>query len=1075
MSGLHLHAVRDADQAARWVVQELRKIAPGPFDRPVILAHHAALQRRLTLEIAKSEGCAASLRMVSPLGWVDEVIGLEGADREWRSVTVAWRLSALMIERVAEMPESAQAIVRQGDAVALLELARVIAQRFRVYLLHRPSLLLQWEESSELTSSDPANEGWQRSLWRGLVERTGTRSPARTVEAVRAATFVLPEDVPATILMVADPSLPPTIREMIQAIAAQREVRWCVLRHLTDAPEAIVSERLRASSAVLRSLGVSNAPASVDTPPTLLCAVQNAMRTGARVAQGERKLDQSLTFHSCHSPLREIETLRELAVAALEADAELRPEDITLYVTTLGEYLPAIDAVFGVDEDGIPRLPYSVAGRPFSDIAPIVLALLRLLEASEGRATLNEIGSLLGLEPIARAAKFSEDEVATALHLLTQAGVVWGRDANERAERYALPPLESGTWTLGIERLVLGVATGPATVAIGDVLPVSGQLAGNVELIGRLADWTDALFATFDALRIARSATEWLVLLESTMRKLVAVSGTNDAKASRTLRETIRQLLEGIERAAPGAPISLAALRLLVSDALENGTGRSGHLRGGVRICQLQSGTVLPSAVVLIAGMSDALHPAGGGSLSWDLLSRHPAHGVGEDAIRAARAEDPDARGDALDTFREVVCSTRRELHLAWTGVTLAKQDKRAPSVAIAELRDTADRFLCKDAIKALVREEPAHPFSARLFDDTPGSHTNRSAAKGWVRAATLVRQHADSADTFAAEPLPSHTQSRLITLEALARCIDDPTKHFCQRILGLSVGRDDDEIADSEPQGIPVLKKDGVRNEYRGASWRLEEAQRRNDRRSAAEIEAWLRHQPELAYGEEGREQAARLIASWWEPLQQMRAIQWAPARPVECKVGEWTIVGRLDQLTDSARVIASLYEISARSALRHWVPHLVMNVLAEQEPSLPRETHLMDGVRWMLGPVENATELLVGLCEMYAEASTMPLPLFRKTGVAWLEKRNLAPRSQLVASDIAAKARLEAHKSWTSFPATGSMPARTGESDSDWAQLCWPDRDLLEDDVFFDDMATQAERVLLPYLKHKKEWVVT
>ena len=93
MSGLHLHAVRDADEAARWVVRELRALAPGPFDRPVILAHHGALQRRLTLEIARAEGCAASLRMVSPVGWVDEVIGLEGADREWRSGTVAWRLA----------------------------------------------------------------------------------------------------------------------------------------------------------------------------------------------------------------------------------------------------------------------------------------------------------------------------------------------------------------------------------------------------------------------------------------------------------------------------------------------------------------------------------------------------------------------------------------------------------------------------------------------------------------------------------------------------------------------------------------------------------------------------------------------------------------------------------------------------------------------------------------------------------------------------------------------------------------------------------------------------------------------
>lgn len=1072
MTGLYLQAVRDADEAAAWLVRELRAIAPGPFDRPVILAHHAALQRRLTLAIAKADGCAASMRMVSPFGWIDEVIGLEGADREWRSGTVAWRLAALITERVSEMPESAQATVAQGDAVALLELSRAIAHRFRAYLLHRPNLLLQWESSSDLVTSDAVNEAWQRTLWRGLVERTGTRSPASTVQAVRGDTLTLPESIPATILMVADPALPPTIREMLRAIATQREVRWCVLRHLTDAPAAIVSERLKSSTAVLRALGLQDAEPHSHSTPQLLHAVQDSIRNGDAGTQSNRALDNSLTLHSCHSPLREIETLRELAIAALESDAALRPEDITLYVTSLGEYLPAIDAVFGVDEEGIPRLPYSVAGRPFSDTAPVVLALLRLLEASEGRATLNEIGSLLGLEPVARAAQLTEDEVATALHLLTQAGVVWGRNGTERQEHYGLPPLDAGTWKLGIERLVLGLATGPSTVAIGDVLPVSGQLAGNAELIGRLADWTDALFAAFDSLRVARSAAAWEALLERTMRQFIAVSGMNDARASRTLRETIRQLLDGVERAAPGAPISLAALRLLVVDALENGTGRSGHLRGGVRVAPLQSGTVLPSAVVLVAGMGDALHPAGGGSLAWDLLSKHPAPPLADDAIKAARAEDPDARADALDTFREVVCSARRALHVAWTGATLAKKDKRAPSVAVAELRDLAERLLTPDDASALVREEPAHPFSARLFGGAPNIRTPRSAAQGWARAATLVRKHANATDGFAADPLVAPTQSKLISLDALARCVEDPTKHFCQRILSLNLGRGEDELADYEPQGIPVLRKsEGVRTEYRSASWRLEAAQRRGDQRTPEKIEAWLRHQPELAYGEEGRAQAATLISQWWGPLHEMRKLQWKPARAVECTIGEWTIVGRLDQLTDSARVIASLYEVKPRSAVKQWVPHLIMNVLKQRGADLPDETQFMDGTGWTLSAVEKAEEILADLCALYAEASTKPIPLFRSTGIAWLEKRDLAPRTTDVDPETATKARLEAHKSWTSYPAMGSMPARTGEGDSDWNRLCWPDRDLLEDDDFFEQVASASERVLLPYLQHVRE----
>jgi exodeoxyribonuclease V gamma subunit len=1065
---MHLSPLRDADDAAQWLVRELRAIAPGPFDRPVILAHHAALQRRLTLEIARTEGCSASLRMVSPFGWVDEVIGLEGVDREWRSGTVAWRITALITDLAAEMPESAQAIVRQGDAVALLELARAIAHRFRAYLLHRPALLLNWETTGALTTADPAAEAWQCALWRGLVERTGTPSPARTVQAVRDGHLVLPESIPTTILMVADPSLPPTTREMMKAIATHRDVRWGVLRHLSDAPEALGSERLKTSSQVLRTLGLADAAAAPTAPTTLLTAVQGAIRHGRSAVATHHALDRSLSIHSCHSALREIETLRELAIAALESDATLRPDDITLYVTSLTEYLPAIDAVFGVDEPGLPRLPYSVAGRPFSETAPVVLALLRLLEASEGRATLNGIGSLLGIEPIARAARLSEDEVATALHLLTQAGVVWGRNGAERHERFDLPALAAGTWQLGIDRLVLGLATGPSTRSIGEVLPTSGQLAGNGELIGRLADWTDALFAAFDAMRVPKSAAEWNGYLESTIRSFIAVSGMNDARAARTLRDTIRQLLEGVARAAPGAPITLASLRLLIADALENGTGRSGQLRGGLRVCQLQSGSVLTSAVVLVAGMGDALHPAGGGSLAWDLLAKHPAPAEGEAAVKAARAEDPDARADALDAFRELVCSARRSLHVAWTGVTLAKKDKRAPSVAVSELRDIAEHFLSADDATRLIREEPAHPFSARLFDPAPEAASHRSGAKGWARAATLVRENASTPDSFAAEVVAGVAESKVVSLDVLTRCVENPTSHFCTRILGLALGRDEDELADNEPQGIVVKTSAGVRNHYRSVSWRLEEAQRRRDQRTPEEVEAWLRHQPELAYGEEGRVQAAALVEQWWTRLDGVRRIPWLPAQPVSCTVGDWTIEGRLDQLTPDARVVASLFEVKPRSALKQWVPHLVMNLLAKQGADLPRITRVSDGSDWTLKPVENPEAILADLCALCAEASEKPIPLFRSTGIEWLEARDNAPRAQAIDSETAAKARMAAHKAWISTPAFGSLPAHTGEGDSDANRLCWPERDLLDDDIFFDEMASAAERVLLPYLQH-------
>jgi len=135
MSGLHLTAVRDADEASAWLVRELRTIAPGPFDRPIVLAEHAALQRHLMLAIAKAEGCVAGVRMVKPAGWLHEAVNLDGAQREWSVPSMTWALTHAIRESMSLLPPPAQSVLESGDAIVLLDLAGSVARRVRADLL----------------------------------------------------------------------------------------------------------------------------------------------------------------------------------------------------------------------------------------------------------------------------------------------------------------------------------------------------------------------------------------------------------------------------------------------------------------------------------------------------------------------------------------------------------------------------------------------------------------------------------------------------------------------------------------------------------------------------------------------------------------------------------------------------------------------------------------------------------------------------------------------------------------------------------------------------------------------------
>ncbi len=72
--------------------------------------------------------------------------------------------------------------------------------------------------------------------------------------------------------------------------------------------------------------------------------------------------DKSLSLHSCHSPMREVEVLHDQLLAMFDADPTLKPRDIIVMVADINAYSPAIQAVFG-NAPGERFIPYSISDR----------------------------------------------------------------------------------------------------------------------------------------------------------------------------------------------------------------------------------------------------------------------------------------------------------------------------------------------------------------------------------------------------------------------------------------------------------------------------------------------------------------------------------------------------------------------------------------------------------------------------------------------------------------------------------------------------------------------------------------
>src|SRR5690606_32698928 len=125
---------------------------------------------------------------------------------------------------------------------------------------------------------------------------------------------------------------------------------------------------------------------------------------------------------------------------------------------------------------------------------------------------------------------------------------------------------------------------------------------GNAELIGQLALWSERVFALCDAMQAATTAGDWTAIIERVLREFVHTAGGDDAEAARNVRAALQSQLDAITEATPGTAITLATMRALLARALEDRGAKMGQLRGGLRVCRLEPGTVLPARVVLMAG-----------------------------------------------------------------------------------------------------------------------------------------------------------------------------------------------------------------------------------------------------------------------------------------------------------------------------------------------------------------------------------------------------------------------------------------------------------------------------------------
>jgi exodeoxyribonuclease V gamma subunit len=1018
-----------------------------------------------------------------------------GFERE----ALTWRLFALLAEARFETSAALAAYLADDpDQRKRYQLAVRLADRFDTYQLYRPRLLAAWAQGrqpdDEISPSQRDVAAWQAALWRALLEQV-EQPPLpdrleRLATTLRAATEP-PAGLPTRLSIFGASALPPIFVDVITELARLIPVDiyltsptyhyWGDLR--SEREIARIRHRLQSKAIPADLLGLEPANRlfaalgrqgrelfnvlqdadadgsawhQLDFPDpgrtTALACIQSDIlhlvergATNPPLALPEN--DRSIQVHVCHSPMREMEALRDAILEAFAEDSELRPADVFVLVPDVDAYAPYIDAAFGVERPGEPVVPYSVADRhPRAELAALDAAF-RVIESIGTRLTAQAVVELLDASVVRRAARIEDHELATVKNWIEALNVRWGADREHRNEVLGIEAGPANTWRFGLDRLLLGYATGPVGSPVSGILPQANCAPGDSNLVGRLVVFVDTMLDHLRSLESPRTAARWTNDLGAALATLLAPQDETEERAIQLLRNALVRLTEVAGASGVDRAIDIEVVRESLRAAVSQEATSGGYLTGAVTFCRFEPMRTVPARLICVAGLSEDSFPRRDRPLTFDLMGQ------------ARRPGDPSARDADRWLFLETLLAARRRLVLSYVGRSERDNTPIAPSSVVSELLEQLDRTFKGTergtASRSVVVDHRLQPFSEVYFggrpadlaplDDggEPASRPRLSYSRENLSAAAAARGASTTEPTFVAGQLVPETGSLEIMLDDLIEFWVNPSRYFCNRVVGLALPRESEELAGTEPFVLDGLKRYQLLNGM--VERRLAGTVRRDD---------------ELALLEAGGElPLAGFAASTYAALAAeadalVRRIHpdlpREPPKQFSLAGDGWHLVGSLDGLTALGQIRYRPATLRSKDRLRAWIRHVALNHAAQVGVlTAPARGTLVVGrdATESVGALaaEQAEHLLMGLLDGYREGQRRPIPVFERTSFEFAAReygsKKAAARSVDEAIDYARE------KGWSSDEFAPGRVAR-GDSEDAYIRLCTRGRDPLNEE---------------------------
>lgn len=796
---VHIHRSERTDALLGGLAEVLAEAPADPFTPEVIAVPTRGIERFISQSLGlvlgtgagRTDGVCANVAFPSPGALVNQVIsqasGIEPREDPWLPHRAVWPLLAVIDRSAGEAwcePLARHLGLLEGDPQRRdrrFAVASRLAGLFATYGSQRPQLILDWVRGDDHAPDDLV---WQPPLWRALREDIGVPSLAERLEpsCEKVRVDAAAVDLPPRLSVFGPSRLPADQLQVLAALGEARDVHlW--LAETSPAPVRTTSLRRREATAemvrnpLLRSFGrdarelrqrlalqVPDAahdylPSVLDAD-TLLGHLQRQLRDDQPPQHAP--LDRSIQVHACHGQARQAEVVHDIVLTLLQDDPALEARDILIMCPDLDAFAPLLSAAFCDD-----ALRLRIADRTPEQGNAVLVALATLLDMVTSRMELSTVLDFAAQPPVRQQFGFDDDALDRLTELTEQAGIRWGLDERTRAD--FLLRIPTGTWTWGLNRLLLGAAMSEDGLPIvNGVLPVDDVNSGDVALVGRLAELVTRLQRARDALQGPHTPAGWVATIGGVLEDLTHVWGL-DAWQMPNALAVVSGLAGNAEEYADSLELSLADIRWLLAEVLVGRPTRSNFRSGDLTVCGLAPMRSVPHRVICLVGLDDGAFPRALIADGDDVLARDPL--IGE---RDVRSEDRQLLLDAI-------MATKDTLVITYAGADERTNQPRPPCVPLGDLLDTLED-MSPGAYGHVVVRHPLQPFDPRNFETgalgapqpfshdrwAPGcSSRDATAQPGAVaragRTAAVAGERGDAAGTrripeFAAQGVPADT-----------------------------------------------------------------------------------------------------------------------------------------------------------------------------------------------------------------------------------------------------------------------------------------------------------------------------